>query len=553
MKLTDVGVSMVLIAFLNASFATAHEPATEKLGKAHFPISCNREAQRQFDRAVALLHSFWFEAAISGFGAVAQADPKCAMAYWGGAMAALGNPFTWPPAAKALSEGSDAVQKAKAIGAKTQRERDYIAAVEVFYKDADKVDHRTRAVAYEKAMERIFRRYARDQEAAVFYALALNATALPTDKTYANQLKAAGILERVFAKQPEHPGVAHYLIHSYDYPAIADRGLPAAQRYATIAPSAPHALHMPSHIFTRRGLWEESIKSNRASAAAAKNQFDQFHAMDYLAYAHLQLAQDVEAKRVMDEISSIRKITFEHFVPGYALAAIPARYAIERRRWDEAAGLTVNPPEFPWSRFAQAESITIFARGLGAARSGNAAQGRQDMERLKALREKLAQAKQSYWEEQVNIQGKVIEAWAAYAEGQQEEALRLMRAAADAEDATDKHPVTPGPVVPARELLGEMLLEAKQPAEALKEFEISMRTEPNRFRGFYGAAKAAELSGDRTKAGNYYTKLLALAENADAERQELGEAKAFLGKNRASIEDYSAQGSVRIRHEFLTY
>jgi len=477
------------------------------------------------------LHSFWFDAAIDGFGAALQADPNCAMAYWGGAMAALGNPFTWPPAPKALGEGSDAVQKAKAIGAKTQREKDYIAAIEVFYKDADKLDHRTRAVAYEKAMEGIYRRYPKDQEAAVFYALALNATALPTDRTYSNQLKAAGILEKVFANQPQHPGVAHYLIHSYDYPAIADRGLPAAQRYATIAPSAPHALHMPSHIFTRRGLWQESINSNLRSAGAAKNQFDQLHAMDYLAYAYLQRAQDLHAKRVLEDMNSIPKITFEHFVPGYALAAIPARYAIERRRWDEAAALTLRPADFPWGRFPQAEAITVFARGLGAARSGNPAQARQDMERLKAIRENLAQTKQSYWQEQVNIQAKIIEAWVAYAEGQKDEALRLMRAAADAEDATDKHPVTPGPLVPARELLGEMLLEANDHTEALKEFGTSMRIEPNRFRGLYGAAKAAQLSGDRKKAETYYTKLLSLCANPDADREELREAKAFLGKN----------------------
>jgi hypothetical protein len=530
MKLSHLFLSLVLTLSLSGSSATAQEKAREKLGKVHFPVSCNVEAQRQFDRAVALLHSFWFEAAIDGFGAVAQADPKCAMAYWGGAMAALGNPFTWPPAQKALAEGSDAVQKAKTIGAKTQREKDYIGAIEVFYRDADKLDHRTRVVAYEKAMEGIYRRYPKDQEAAVFYALALNATALPTDRTYSNQLKAAGILEKVFANQPQHPGVAHYLIHSYDYPAIADRGLRAAERYATIAPSAPHALHMPSHIFTRRGLWQESIKSNLESASAAKNQFDQLHAMDYLAYAYLQLAQDLKAKRVLEDMNAIPKITFEHFVPGYALAAIPARYAIERRRWDEAATLTPRPADFPWSRFPQSESITVFARGLGAARSGNPTQARQDIDRLKAIRGNLAQGKQSYWEEQVNIQAKIVEAWVAYGEGQKDEALRLMRAAADAEDATDKHPVTPGPLVPARELLGEMLLEANHHTEALKEFETSMRIEPNRFRGFYGAAKAAQLSGDGNKAKTYYTKLLTLCENADADREELREAKVFLGK-----------------------
>jgi hypothetical protein len=287
---------------------------------------------------------------------------------------------------------------------------------------------------------------------------------------------------------------------------------------------------MPSHIFTRRGFWQDSIKSNMASAAAAKNQFDQFHAMDYLAYAYLQTSHDRQAKRVLDELNAIRKITLEHFVTGYALAAIPARYAIERRRWDEAAALTPSPADFPWQRFPQSESITVFARGLGAARSGNAAQAKQDMERLKSLRETLAEAKQSYWQEQVNIHSKVLQAWIAYAEGQHEHGLGLMRAAAYAEDATDKHPVTPGPLVPARELLAEMLLDAKQPAQALKEFEASMQVEPNRFRGLYGAAKAAQLSGNRKKAESYYTKLLALCKQADTEREELREARAFLAK-----------------------
>jgi hypothetical protein len=530
MKLRNCLLALAATGLCAASSTMAQEKATEKLGKVHFPISCNAAAQQRFDRAVALLHSFWFDAAISGFEAVAQADPNCAMAYWGAAMALLSNPFTWPPPSKALGDGSAAVEKAKSIGAKTQRERDYIAAVGAFYKDADKVDHRTRALAYEKGMEGIHRRYPKDEEAAVFYALALNATALPTDKKYTNQLKAAGILEKVFAKQPQHPGVAHYLIHSYDYPPIAARGLRAAKRYATIAPSAPHALHMPSHIFTRQGLWQESIKSNMASAASAKNQFDQFHAMDYLAYAYLQGAQDLKAKLVLEDLNSIRKITFEHFVTGYALAAIPARYAIERRRWDEAAALTPSPADFPWNRFPQSESIAVFARALGAARSGNTAQARQDMERLAALRESLVQAKQSYWQEQVNIQLKVLDAWFAYAEGQREQALEIMRSAADAEDVTDKHPVTPGPLVPARELLGEMLLEVHQPGQALKEFETSMRVEPNRFRGLYGAARAAQLSGDHKKAGTYYTKLLALSQEADTQREELQEAKAFLGK-----------------------
>jgi hypothetical protein len=530
MKVSGFFLPLVVALFLGVSATPAQEKPSEKLGKVHFPVSCDPSAQQRFDRAVALLHSFWFDAAIDGFGEVAKADPNCAMAYWGAAMASLSNPFAWPPPPKALTDGSAAVEKAKAIGAKTQRERDYIGAVEIFYKDSDNVDHRTRALGYEKAMEGLHHRYPEDQEAAVFYALALNATALPTDKKYTNQLKAAAILETIFAKQPQHPGVAHYLIHSYDYPAISGRGVRAAQRYATIAPSAPHALHMPSHIFTRRGFWQDSIKSNMASAAAAKNQFDQFHAMDYLAYAYLQGAQDAQARRVLEELNSIRKITLEHFVTGFALAAVPARYAVERRRWDEAAALTAAPADFPWKRFPQSESITVFARGLGAARSGKTDRAKQDMERLEALRDSLAEAKQSYWQEQVNIQSKVLEAWIAYAEGRHEHGLGLMRAAAYAEDATDKHPVTPGPLVPARELLAEMLLDAKQPEQALKEFERSMQVEPNRFRGLYGAAKASQFSGNRKKAESYYTKLLALCKQADTEREELREAKAFLAK-----------------------
>jgi hypothetical protein len=444
-------------------------------------------------------------------------------------MNALGNPFAWPPSAKGLAEGSAAIEKAKTAGAKTQRERDYIAALEVFYKDAATIDHRTRALAYLQAMERLSQRYSDDREAAIFYALALDATALPTDKTYANQLKAASILEKVFVEQPQHPGVAHYLIHSYDYPPIAEKGLGAARRYAAIAPAAPHALHMPSHIFTRRGYWQDSIESNRASAAAAQDHFNQLHAMDYLTYAHLQIAQDQAAKRVLDNMNAIQKINLDHFVTGFALATIPSRYALERGRWSEAASLTLFGKEFPWERFPQSEAQLVFARGLGAARSGNAAAARRDLDRLQVLRDALVAAKNGYWAEQVDIQHRVVAAWIARVEGKKDDALALLRSAADREDASEKHPVTPGPLVPARELLGEMLLESNQPAQALKEFEASMRVEPNRFRGLFGAARAAELTGDRTKARTYYSQLATLGEKADSERPEIRQAKAFLG------------------------
>ena len=504
--------------------------AQDKVGTVHFPTSCSAPVQGEFERAVAMLHSFWFSASTAAFAAVAQSDPGCAMAHWGVAMNLLGNPFGWPPSPKALADGWAAVERAKAAGAKTQRERDYIAAIETFYKDADTVEHRTRALAYRQAMEQLAARYPDDREAAVFYALALNATALPTDKTYADQLRAAGILEKVFAAEPQHPGVAHYLIHSYDYPPIAEKGLTAARRYASIAPAAPHALHMPSHIFTRRGYWGESIEANRASISAISSHFDQLHALDYLAYAYLQTAQDGAAKRVVDQVSELPKVNVEHFVTGFALATIPSRYALERGRWSEAAGLALFGKEFPWGRFPQSEAQLVFARALGAARSGDVAATRRDIDRLAALRDALAAAKVGYWAEQVDIQRAVASAWMARAEGKKDEALALLRAAADREGATEKHPVTPGPLAPARELLAEMLLEAGEPGQALQEFEASMRVEPNRFRGLAGAARAANLAGDRTKARAYYSELLALGEKADAERPELREARAFLGK-----------------------
>src|SRR5205823_3184480 len=358
MTLRTVALTLTLLLALGTGGITAQD----KVGTVHFATSCSATVQADFERAVAMLHSFWFSASTSAFTAVAQSDPACGIAHWGVAMNLLGNPFGWPPSPKALADGWAAVERAKTAGAKTQRERDYVGAIETFYKDADTVDHRTRALGYRQAMEQLAARYPEDREATLFYALALNATALPTDKTYADQLKAAGMLEKVFAEQPQHPGVAHYLIHSYDYPPIADKGLTAARRYAAIAPAAPHALHMPSHIFTRRGYWQESIDANRASASAMSSHFDQLHALDYLTYAYLQLGQDVAAKRVVDQVGEIPKVGVEHFVAGFALAAIPSRYALERGRWADAAQLALFGKEFPWGRFPQSEAQLVFAR-----------------------------------------------------------------------------------------------------------------------------------------------------------------------------------------------
>ncbi|HEY7436952.1 MAG TPA: hypothetical protein VIE41_17555 [Methylomirabilota bacterium] len=537
---TVLGALLILgLVTLAAEPIRAQGTTAERLGTVRFETSCTPAVQPRFDRAVALLHSFHLDAAVAAFREVVTADPSCGIAHWGVAMAWLGNPLAGPPSARGLKEGSAAVEKAKAAGGGTDREREYIAAIEIFYRDADRVDHRTRALAYEKAMERLAARYPADREAAVFYALALNITLDPNDKTYANQLKAAAILEKVFTEQPSHPGVAHYLIHSYDFPPIAAKGLPAAKRYASIAPSAPHALHMPSHIFTRVGSWQESIETNRASAKAAAEtlavggsqtglrSYEGLHAYDYMMYGYLQLGRDREARALVEEVTATRKLNVDHFAGAFALAAIPARYALERGQWADAAMLTPTPADLTWNRFPQAESIVWFARGLGAARSGAPARAREDLARIEALRDSMTAAKSLYWAHQSEVQRLAVAAWIARAEGRNEEALALMRAGADAEEATEKHPVTPGSIKPTRELLGEMLIELGRPAEALKELEASHRVEPNRFQGLYGAARAAELAGDAAKARTYYGRLVSLGQGAD-DRPELKRAKSFL-------------------------
>ena len=536
-------VSALAIAATVLADEDGHDHGTAgKIGEAHFKVSCTPEAQATFNRAVALLHSFWFKPARSAFEEVAKQDPSCAMAFWGVAMVARGNPLAAPPQPKAMAEGLAAIERAQSIGGKTQRERDYIEAAALFYRDHDKKDHRTRVSAHEEALARLAAAYPDDREATVFHALALNMAASPDDKTYAKQLKAGKLLEAVFAEQPQHPGVAHYLIHTYDYPAIAKQGLNAAKRYAAIAPEAPHAMHMPSHIFSRLGYWEESIASNRDSAEAWKKDINSpdpklrgseaLHAYDYMVYAHLQLGQDGAAKRVVDEIAAGDKVDNANpIAESYALAAAPARYALERHRWDEAARLTVpKVAGVAWDKFPQSEAVVHFARALGAARSGDVATANAAVERLKQLQDALVTMKQGYWAGQVGIQGKAATAWVALAEGRKDEALALMREAADLESATEKHIVMPGPIVPARELLGFMLLETGQPAEALVEFEKSQVVEPNRFQGFAGAARAAELLGRRDKAEAYYAKLMELTTKADTERPALQTARAFLGR-----------------------
>jgi tetratricopeptide (TPR) repeat protein len=533
---------LLLVTVVTAQHGDHRHDASGKLGEVNFTTSCTPRVQKQFNHAVAWLHSFEYEEAEKAFNEVAAADPRCGMAYWGVAMTSY-HPLWAAPTADELKRGWTAIEKAKSIGARTQRERDYIAALELFYKDSDKLDHRTRTFAYHDAMKRLFESNPSDQEAGVFYALTLIATGtMSNDKTYAREKEAAQILNRVLARQPRHPGVAHYLIHSYDYPPLAELALPAARSYARIAPASAHAQHMPSHIFIRLGLWQEAIRSNldaeaSAKAFAARHKMagawdEQLHAMDYLAYAYLQSAQDKQALAVLDEMKSLRSVEPQTFKVAYAFAAVPARYVLERKRWDEATKLALPPNTvgmFPWQKFRWAEAHIHFARAVGFARTGEAGSARQEVEQLAAMRDALVIGKGEYdWAKQVDIERQIAAAWLTFAEGKQDESLQLMRAVADLDDATDKHPVTPGAILPAREQLGELLLELKQPSAALQEFETSLRSAPERFNGIYGAARAANLATDQKKARAYYEKLIALTQQADTPRPEINEAKAFL-------------------------
>ena len=511
---------------------SACEHGAEKLGTVSFETSCSAAAQPQFNRAVALLHSFEFGRAIETFSATLTSDPSCAMADWGIALSRWGNPFTpgIRPAA-VLQQGREAVDSANRIGPKTERERAYVEAVARLF-DTANADQPARVKAYRDAMEKLATAYPNDTEGRIFYALSIAAAASPNDKTFADQLKAGAILESLIAARPNHPGLAHYIIHSYDVPPLADRALAAARRYAAIAPSAPHALHMPSHTFTRLGYWQDSIDTNIKSGEVAKRErsvAEELHTMDYRVYAYLQTGQDRSARQLLESLPDVRSRFDPDAVgsaaPGsagvFALAAIPARYALERGDWADAAKLEAHPGKYPYT-----EALTHFARALGAARTGDVATVRSSIEGLQRIQQQLTTAKELYWAEQAEIQRRGATAWLAFAEHRNAEALTEMRAAATLEDGTEKAAVTPGPLAPARELLGEMLLLLGEPAEAQKEFEATLKREPNRFRAVYGAARAASLAGDRITSRRYYAQLLKICTRADAPgRPELAEAR----------------------------
>ena len=532
-------VASTLIVLASQGVARAGE---ERLGEVNLPISCSPAAQLQFNRGLAMQHSFFFPETVKAFTAIAEQEPSCAMAHWGIAISQRPNPLVGPFPGDVLKRGWEAIEKARAASQKTEREIAWIEALAAYYQDYATVPQQTRTANYEAAMARLSARYPDDAEAAIFHALALNEAADPADKTYVRQLKAADILEKLEAKYPDHPGIPHYIIHSYDYPELAMRGVFAASRCARLAASAPHALHMPSHIYSTLGMWQEAISSDRAAddetiaytarvnpqAAAdpAKNP-GRYHFLDFLTNAYLQLGQDQQAKRIVDARDSVAEYPAGFRYSGHtAFAAIPVRYAFERGAWVEAAALAI-----PKTPFAQAEAIAWFGRAIGAARSGDMTKAKEAIDQLGVLKDRLAMANDDYWTGQVVIQQQAAGAWPALAEGRKADAIAAMRRAADLEDRSGKTVAMENRLSPIRELLGELLLDANEPAQAVKEFEASLRNNPNRYRSFAGAAKAAERAGDRAQARSYYEKLVALAAHSDGARPDLVAAKQYLAGN----------------------
>ena len=552
---TFIGGVLLLVAgltALDAETAAVPEPGDLRAaGSVDFKVSCAPEVRSEFIRGVALLHSFFYEEARRIFTEVAAKDPTCAMAQWGIAMT-WWHPIWTPPTPDEMSAGKAAIEKAMGTTAGTERERGFIQALNVYYDSSDSpnagavgqschgpVGARDRVVAYEKAMRQLSEKYPDDFEAQTFYAFAILAVgyATPTDTTLAKQLQAAALLEKLWKKNPNHPGVTHYLIHSYDYPALAERGLAAARSYGSIAPWVPHALHMPSHIFTRLGMWEESIAANRSSADASRayaamrhrdaTEAEELHALDYMAYSYLQQAQDAKAKEIVDFVATVRKTNPElEFSAAYALAAIPARYALERDAWSEAATLPV--PELPhWSSFPSFEGLMEYSHALGRAHTGDIEGARKAIDRMQQLRDSSTDPRLDYFKRHLDLQIQAASAWVTYSEGKKDEAVNLFRRAADAEDILGKHPVSPGALVPAREQLGDMLLKLNRPKEAQREFEAALKIYPGRFRGLYGAAQAAELNGEKEKAQHYYAKLVEQTAKADGSRSELAQLREY--------------------------
>src|SRR5437667_5092763 len=566
-----IGLACSLLTLRDVKCATAPEPGDLRAaGKVTFPVSCAPAVQSEFARGVALLHSFFYEEARRVFTSVAERDPKCAMAQWGIAMT-WWHPIWTPPTPDEMNAGKAAIEKAMAMDAGSDREREFITALNVYYNNNTPdsstaaavgqschgpVGPRDRVIAYEKAMRQLRDKYPDDFEIQAFYAFAVLAVgyATPNDTSLSKQLEAAAILEKLWKQNANHPGVVHYLIHCYDYPALAQRGLAAAQTYDSIAPWVPHALHMPSHIFTRLGMWDESIAANRASAEASRayaamrhrdaTEAEELHALDYMAYSYLQEAQDTEAKKIVDVAAKVRKTNPElEFIAAYALAAIPTRYAFERNDWAAAATLPI--PDLPhWSTFPFLEALIEYGHALGYAHTGDLDGARKAISRMQQLHDATKDPKFDYFKRHLDLQMQAASAWVTAAEGNKSEAIEMLRRAADAEDVLGKHPVSPGAFVPIREQLGNLLLQIGQPKQAQAEFEAALKIYPGRFKGLYGAAQAAELTGDNEKASRYYTKLAAQTSKAGGSRDELNHVREFLSAQ-AKAADSNGVASAR--------
>jgi len=537
---TPLYAALLIIAPFIATSAHSHgdqQAYGEQLGSINFPVSCNTEASQQVTKGVALLHHMTYEGANTAFSQATEVDSNCAMGYWGQAMALIHPLWSDPPSETEFKQGKTLVNKAKTTGNKTDREHAYISALEAYFSEGRQRSEKINLASLEKGWQKVYQQFPNDLEAASFYALSQLSTASPTDKSYSKQIRAGKIAEQIVMKNPDHPGAHHYVIHAYDYPELSDKALEVARSYGKIAPDIPHALHMPTHIFTRLGYWNDSISMNKRSAAAALNKpvggaisLHYSHALDYLAYAHLQRGEDNKAQQILDTLGMVDGDLQVHIATAYTLAAVPARMALERQRWGDAAALTPRTPSsYPWDKFPAAEAITHFARALGAAHTGNKAVARDALNNLARLQRKTAETS-TYWASQVEIQRLSAQAWIEYMDGNQIKGLQIMRRAANLETETEKHPVTPGEVLPARELLADMLLDMGRYQKAQVEYEAALQRSANRFNSLYGAARTADLGGNKTKAAFYYKELTEITAN-DAEREQLIFAREYLAKN----------------------
>lgn len=511
-----------------------------QFGELKFSLSCNYETREAFDLAVALLHSFQYSEAEKAFVKVIDADPNCPMAYWGVAMS-IYHAAWFPPTKEDLIKGAQILAVAKEL-VMDEKQRDYINAIDAFYTDWENVDHKERAIRFEKKMEQIYLKYPEDMEAAIFYSLALFSTRDRVGKEYKNEQKAGKILESLFAANPDHPGIAHYIIHNYDNPVLAPKGLETARRYAKIAPSSSHAQHMPSHIFTRLGIWEESIQSNllsaessrcyTAAAALSGSYFEELHATDYLVYAYLQKGDNANAEKQYVQIKELKTFYPANITAAiYPVTAIPTRLALENKNWERAANLEVQEIALDWEQFPWQKAIHHFAKALGAAHTKDFTSVEKEIKTLEKLHQNLIaqnDRSKSIQVKQVEIQIKTAQAWSNFIRGDRENGLTLMQEAVEIEKKTSKHPITPGDVLPAIELLGDMLLALNRPKEALVSYEENLKKHPERFNGIYGAAIAAKQSGNQEKANHYFKQLIAVTTNSNSTRPEVEEAKKYI-------------------------